>query len=80
MKVILNILFFDTKYNKETGDYSLNPVLGFGGKRSTNPRFSEKFIKSFVGGIEFIRGIKRWCLHIDDHQLDEATSIKFIPF
>ena len=35
------------KYNKETGDYSLDPVLRFGGKRSTNPRFSEKFINIF---------------------------------
>ena len=35
------------KYNKLTGDFSLNPVLRFGGKRTTNSRFSEKFIKIF---------------------------------
>ena len=34
-------------YNKETGDYFLNPVLRFGGRRDTNSRFSEKFIKIF---------------------------------
>ena len=35
------------KYDKKTGDFSLNPVLRFGGKRNTNPRFSEEFIKIF---------------------------------
>ncbi len=35
------------KYNKQTGDFSLDPVLRFGGQRNTNPRFSEKFIKIF---------------------------------
>ena len=35
------------KYNKKTGDFSLDPVLRFGGKRFTNPRFSEKFISIF---------------------------------
>ncbi len=35
------------KYDKKTGDFSLNPVLRFGGNRDTNPRFSEDFIKIF---------------------------------
>lgn len=35
------------KYDQKTGDFSLNPVLRFGGKRNTNPRFSEEFIKIF---------------------------------
>ncbi len=35
------------KYNKLTGEFTLNPVLRFGGKRTTNSRFSEKFIKIF---------------------------------
>ena len=34
------------KYNKLTGEFTLNPVLRFGGKRTTNSRFSEKFIIS----------------------------------
>ena len=39
---------------------------------------SKKFLKPFVGGIDFIRGTKRWCLWIEDKDLNEATSIKFI--
>ena len=40
--------------------------------------FSQKFILPFIGGIDFIRGTKRWCLWIEDKDLTEAQSIKFI--
>ncbi len=39
---------------------------------------SQKFIMPFIGGIDFIRGTKRWCLWIEDKDLEEAQSIKFI--
>ena len=42
-----------------------------------NPN-GKKFLKAFVGGIEFIRGIKRWCIKINDEDLNEAESINFI--
>ena len=39
---------------------------------------SKKFIKPFKGGIDFIRGVKRWCLWIEDKDLPEASSVNFI--
>ena len=39
---------------------------------------SEKFIKPFKGGIDFIKGVKRWCLWIEDKDLPEALSVNFI--
>ena len=35
----------------------------------------KKFIRPLIGGDEFIRGVKRWCIWIDDNDLDEAKSI-----
>ena len=35
------------KYNILNGEFKLNPVLRFGGKRSKSPRFSDEFIKIF---------------------------------
>lgn len=34
-----------------------------------------KFIKPTVGGEEFLKGIPRWCLWIDDNDLAEAMAI-----
>ena len=39
---------------------------------------SEKFIKRFVGGGDFLNGVERYCLWIDDDKAIEATSIKNI--
>jgi hypothetical protein len=39
---------------------------------------SEKFLKKFIGGIDFLRGIQRWCLWILDKDLDTALKIPFI--
>ncbi len=36
---------------------------------------AEKFIRNLVGGQEFIRGIKRFCLWISDENLSEAMNI-----
>jgi len=36
---------------------------------------SRKFIKKLVGSVEFIRGVKRWCLWIDDQDVNEAIHI-----
>ncbi len=36
---------------------------------------SEKFIKRFVGGGDFLNGIERYCLWIDDSKIDKANSI-----
>ena len=44
-------------------------------KENTN---AEKFLKPFIGGTEFIKNIKRWCIWIEDKDLDQANSIKFI--
>lgn len=40
----------------------------------SNPA-SSKFIKRLLGAREFIGGTERWCLYIDDKDLDEAASI-----
>ena len=39
---------------------------------------SKKFIKKYLGSNELIKGHKRWCLWIDDKDLDEACEIDFI--
>ena len=39
---------------------------------------SQKFIKPYVGATDFINATKRWCLWIDNKDLDEAKKIKFI--
>ena len=38
----------------------------------------ERFIRRIYGSAEFIRGLSRYCLWIDDEYLDEALSIKSI--
>lgn len=36
---------------------------------------SEKYIKKFSGGAEFVRGITKYCLWIEDNDLDEISTI-----
>ena len=38
----------------------------------------QKFIKSFVGSMELIRGIQRYCIWIEDEQVDESQSVSSI--
>ena len=47
-------------------------------KMLSDSPLSKKFILPFIGGIDFIRGTNRWCLWIEDKDLNEAQSIKFI--
>ena len=42
---------------------------------SQNPN-SIKYIKQFSGGAEYVRGIKKYCLWIEDDDLKEAYKIK----
>lgn len=44
---------------------------------SENTSFS-KFVKKLVGSTEFINGINRYCIWIDDNELDEALESDFI--
>lgn len=39
---------------------------------------SKKFIRRFIGSGDFIKGIKRYCLWIDDGDLEEAKNSDFI--
>lgn len=39
---------------------------------------AEKFIKPTIGGEEFLKGIKRWCIWIEDYELEEAMLIPSI--
>ncbi len=39
---------------------------------------SKKFVKKYVGSTELIKGTKRWCLWIEDEDLDEALKIDFL--
>ena len=39
---------------------------------------SEKFLKRFMGSKEFINDLSRWCIWIEDEDLKEALSFKFI--
>jgi hypothetical protein len=36
---------------------------------------SKRFIRKILGSAEFIRGLERYCLWIDDHDLDDAMQI-----
>ncbi|HLT89164.1 MAG TPA: DNA methyltransferase [Sphingobacterium sp.] len=40
--------------------------------------YSSKFIRKLVGSAEFINGINRYCLWIEDDELDEALKNKII--
>jgi len=35
-----------------------------------------KFIKKVLGSNEFIKGLQRWCIWVDDQHVEEAQSIK----
>jgi hypothetical protein len=37
-----------------------------------------RFIKSLVGSKEFIQGLQRWCLWIDDEKVNDAMKVPFI--
>jgi hypothetical protein len=39
---------------------------------------SKKFIRKFIGGGDFINGIERYCLWIDDNMVEEAIQITTI--
>jgi hypothetical protein len=39
---------------------------------------SKKFIKEFIGGADFINGNNRYCLWINDNEIEEAKSINQI--
>ena len=39
---------------------------------------SQKYIRRIYGGQEFLKGIERYCLYIDDQSLSEASEIPFI--
>jgi hypothetical protein len=39
---------------------------------------AEKFLKKFIGGIDFLKGVQRWCIWILDKDLSEALKIPFI--
>ncbi len=39
---------------------------------------SDKFVRRFYGSAEFIRGLDRYCLWIEEHYLDEALQISSI--
>jgi hypothetical protein len=39
---------------------------------------SKKFIKKFVGGNDFLNGVERYCIWIDDDKVEEAYKIKLI--
>ena len=39
---------------------------------------AKQFIKKYYGSQEFLKGINRWCLWIEDHELGEASKINVI--
>ena len=39
---------------------------------------SEQFIKPFIGGADFLKGIQRYCLWIDDDKIELANTIDLI--
>lgn len=43
-----------------------------------NKPYSETFIRKLVGSTEFINGTSRYCLWIEDDELEQATDIDFI--
>ena len=36
------------------------------------------YIKEFMGASDFLRGFQRWCLWVEDKQLDDAKKIDLI--
>jgi len=56
------LLFSNEERNKAINDY---PII-------------EKFFKKIIGSQELIKGFDRWCLWIEDNELEEAMSIKLI--
>lgn len=74
--------------------YSSLPIINYGNKASDNGGLifstaaknellkkhpeSQKIIKKFIGAKEFIRGEERWCLWIENPDLDLALSIPII--
>lgn len=44
---------------------------------STNIK-SSRFVRKLVGSLEFIRGVDKYCLWIEDNDLEEANSVEFI--
>ena len=43
-----------------------------------NKSIPEKFFKQFIGSSEFINGKKRYCLWIDDKEVEEANNFNDI--
>tara|TARA_B000000460_G_scaffold60833_1_gene40945 strand:+ start:177 stop:2348 length:2172 start_codon:yes stop_codon:yes gene_type:complete len=39
---------------------------------------SKRFFKKLVGSVEFIRGTHRWCLWIDDNEIEIAKNIRAV--
>ena len=39
---------------------------------------AERFVRPFVGGGDFLKGIQRYCLWIEDNEVQQAMSIPFI--
>ena len=42
------------------------------------PDQCQKFIRPFIGSAEFIRGLQRYCLWIEDKDIEEAQSIRTV--
>src|SRR5690606_28554386 len=42
-----------------------------------NPK-ATSFVRKLVGSLEFLRGIDKYCLWIEDEHLDSASNIPFI--
>jgi hypothetical protein len=57
-----------------------NLILDINSKKKLLQEFpeAEKFLKKFIGGIDFLKGVQRWCLWILDKDLDTAIKIPFI--
>jgi hypothetical protein len=45
---------------------------------SRNGESVKKFIKKYMGAQEFLKGIQRWCLWIEDDAIDEALAFEEI--
>ena len=43
-----------------------------------NDKQIQQFIKPMLGGQDFIKGIVRYCIWIEDDQIKEAQKIPFI--
>ena len=43
----------------------------------TNYPHTKKYIRKFVGGIDFLRGEKRWCIWCDENGYSELKKIEF---